>query len=50
MLLQKHFVILHLLVEFAGDLNKMGMIHIGYHEADAVDVYSAHTILDVHGP
>lgn len=31
-----------------GDLNKMGMIHIGYHEADAVDVYSAHTILDVH--
>ena len=31
-----------------GDLNKIGMIHIGYHEADAVDVYSAHTILDVH--
>lgn len=24
-----------------------GILHIGYHEADAVDVYSAHTILDI---
>ena len=27
---------------------KTGIIHIGYHEADAVDTYSSHTIIDVH--
>jgi acetyltransferase-like isoleucine patch superfamily enzyme len=26
---------------------KMGVIHIGYHEADAVDTYGCHTILTV---
>lgn len=27
---------------------KTGIIHIGYHEADAVDTYSSHTIIDMH--
>ena len=31
-----------------GDLKRIGQIRIGYHEADAVDTYSAHTILDIH--
>lgn len=30
-----------------GDLDALGIVRIGYHEADAVDVYSAHTILDI---
>jgi len=27
---------------------KFGILHIGFHEADAVDVYASHTIIDIH--
>lgn len=32
---------------FVGKLDSFGIIRIGYHEADAVDIYSSHTIIDV---